>query len=85
MNVPRLSAQQTDESGVAQVKTKPRKSSRVFLTVDEVCELLNISRSTFYAWRKKGNAPVCRRLPNDEIRIELDEYDRWLDNLEEAA
>lgn len=55
------------------------------LTIDEVCEDLEIARSTFYDWRAKKRAPRCIRLPNGAIRIRRLEYERWLDSHEEAA
>ncbi|MFE7839610.1 helix-turn-helix transcriptional regulator [Streptomyces sp. NPDC057474] len=39
------------------------------LTVDEVCDELQIARSTFYDWRQKGRGPRCIRLPNGSLRI----------------
>src|SRR5260370_35512422 len=34
------------------------------LTVDQICAELHISRSTFYDWRAKGNAPPALVLPH---------------------
>jgi excisionase family DNA binding protein len=58
--------------------------SRTRLTVQDLCAELGISRSTFYEWRAKGRAPRCIKLPNGEIRIRRVDFERWLDNLEEA-
>jgi predicted DNA-binding transcriptional regulator AlpA len=55
------------------------------ITVNQFCAELDISRSTFYEWRAKGRAPKCKKLPNGELRILLEEYDRWLDDLGDAA
>ncbi len=55
------------------------------LTVREFCDELGISRSTFYEWRAKGRGPRCIRLPNGEIRIRREAFERWLDSLESAA
>lgn len=55
------------------------------LTVQDVCAELGISRSTFYEWRTKGRGPRCIRLPNGELRIRRDVFERWLESLEEAA
>jgi predicted DNA-binding transcriptional regulator AlpA len=41
------------------------------LTVEEVCVVLKISRSTYYDWRAKGTGPKSFRLPNGSIRIKL--------------
>jgi predicted DNA-binding transcriptional regulator AlpA len=45
-----------------------------WLSVGEVCEYLNISKSTFYKWRQTGQAPESRRLPNGDLRVRED----WL-------
>lgn len=55
------------------------------MTIPEVCEELNVSRSTFYDWRAKGKAPRCIKLPNGAIRVRRSELDRWLSALEEVA
>jgi predicted DNA-binding transcriptional regulator AlpA len=55
------------------------------LTIEDVCEDLDIARSTFYDWRAKKRAPRSIKLPNGDIRIRRDEYERWLDSHEEAA
>ena len=59
--------------------------SRLQLTIAQVCEELNVSRSTFYDWRAKGRAPRCIKLPNGEIRVRRTELDRWLAACEESA
>jgi excisionase family DNA binding protein len=55
------------------------------LTIAQLCQELDISRSTFYEWRAKGRAPRCIKLPNGQIRIRRAEFDRWLESLEEVA
>lgn len=60
-------------------------NQRRHLTIAEVCEELEVSRSTFYDWRAKGRAPKCLKLPNGEIRIRRADLERWLDSCEEAA
>jgi excisionase family DNA binding protein len=60
-------------------------AARARLTVQDVCAELGISRSTFYEWRAKGRGPRCIRLPNGEIRIRREAFERWLDSLESAA
>ncbi|WP_312875562.1 helix-turn-helix transcriptional regulator [Allocatelliglobosispora scoriae] len=47
----------------------------------ELCEDLDITRSTYYDWRRTGKAPRSRRLPNGSIRIDRDVYEAWLDTL----
>ena len=66
--------------------TKPA-GGRTKLTVAELCEELDINRSTFYDWRTKGRAPRCIRLPNGELRIRRADLEAWLDRLadDEAA
>ncbi len=59
--------------------------SRDKLTVDEICADLDISRRTFYEWRAKGTAPKCIKLPNGELRVYCDVYQRWLKAREDAA
>ena len=55
------------------------------LTLPEICEELNVSRSTFYDWRAKGRAPRCIKLPNGDLRIRRSDLDNWLDDREDAA
>ncbi len=57
------------------------------LTVAQVLdELGGISRRTFYRWRELGRAPVCIRLPNDELRVLRSDLGAWLaSHREEAA
>ncbi|SNY09885.1 helix-turn-helix transcriptional regulator [Paractinoplanes atraurantiacus] len=60
------------------------RNSRSHLTVADFCAEMEIARSTFYDWRTKKVAPRCIKLPNGELRIRRSEYERWLDELEEA-
>jgi predicted DNA-binding transcriptional regulator AlpA len=55
------------------------------LTIADVCEELDITRSTFYDWRAKRKAPPCFKLPNGEIRIRRAAFEAWLAGLEEEA
>jgi excisionase family DNA binding protein len=57
----------------------------VQLTVDQLCEELQVARSTFYQWRQVGKAPRCVRLPNGAIRVRRDDLDAWLAALADAA
>ena len=54
------------------------------LTLAQLCDELQISRSTFYDWRAKGRAPKCIRLPNGDLRIRRADLDRWLDDHADA-
>lgn len=58
---------------------------RGMLTVDQVCEELQIARSTFNDWRAKGRAPGCVKLPNGSLRIRRTELNRWLEKCEVSA
>jgi excisionase family DNA binding protein len=60
------------------------RPSRCYLTVDEICVDLRVSRRTFYEWRAKGTAPKCMKLPNGELRVRRSEYERWLSAREAA-
>ncbi|WP_030452043.1 MULTISPECIES: helix-turn-helix transcriptional regulator [Herbidospora] len=55
------------------------------LTLADLCDELQISRSTFYDWRAKGRAPKCLKLPNGDLRIRRADLDRWLDTREDNA
>jgi predicted DNA-binding transcriptional regulator AlpA len=61
------------------------KRARSHLTIAEVCDDLEIARSTFYDWRVKRRAPRCIKLPNGGLRIRRDDYESWLEGLEDAA
>lgn len=50
-----------------------------WLTVEQFCDELEISRSTFYEWRSKSRTPRCIKLPNDAIRIDRRDYEEWID------
>ena len=56
-----------------------------WMTVDDVCTEIGISRSTFDKWRAKGVGPAARKLPNGSLRIARADFDGWLDGLPEAA
>lgn len=58
---------------------------RTHMTVGELCEELGVARSTFYDWRAKGRAPTCVKLPNGDLRIRRDEYERWLQGLTQSS
>jgi len=61
-----------------------KKSGSKWLTIVEVCEELSVARSTFDMWRRLGTGPKAIRLPNRQVRVEREELDRWLENLEVA-
>ena len=51
----------------------------VLLTLAEVCDELQVSRSTFYEWRAKRIGPRVVKLPNGQLRVRRSDLDRWLD------
>jgi predicted DNA-binding transcriptional regulator AlpA len=60
-----------------------RKGGRVvgdleLLPLEAVYRALDVARSTFYEWRRKGTAPRCIKLPNGDLRIRRSELERWL-------
>ena len=55
-----------------------------WLTVAEVCDLIDISYDTWAKWRAKGKAPKAVKLPNGALRIEAVELELWLGSLEAA-
>jgi predicted DNA-binding transcriptional regulator AlpA len=59
--------------------------SKRHLTIADVCEDLDITRSTFYDWRAKRKAPPCIKLPNGEIRIRVADYENWLAAIADKA
>lgn len=58
---------------------------RKHLTIADVCDELDVARSTFYDWRAKGRAPRCLKLPNGELRIRRGDLDAWLDSCTDEA
>jgi len=65
--------------------TVAKGGTRAHLTVADICEELQISRSTFYEWRAKHKGPRVVRLPNGDLRVRRADFDSWLSTLEEAA
>lgn len=61
-------------------ETKPTR----WLTVQDILLELDISPRTWQHWRASGRAPRCKRLPNGELRIARDVYERWLDGLDDV-
>ena len=52
-----------------------------WMTIEQLCEELDISRSTFDDWRRKGNAPRMIQLPSRKYRISRTEFNAWVDTL----
>ncbi|WP_163552108.1 helix-turn-helix transcriptional regulator [Candidatus Frankia alpina] len=55
------------------------------MSVSNLCDELEIARSTFYDWRAKNTAPPCIKLPNGELRIRRVDFDAWLNALPKDA
>ncbi|WP_344136447.1 helix-turn-helix domain-containing protein [Luedemannella flava] len=64
---------------------RPRRPADQPMTVNELCEELHITRSTFYDWRAKRRAPKCYRLPNGDLRIRRSDFEDWFSALEDKA
>jgi len=62
-----------------------RRRSANYMTIEEICADLDVSRSTFYEWKATGKGPRCIKLPNGSIRVRRCEYTKWLETLEDAA
>lgn len=60
-------------------------SNRRFITVAEICDDLDIARTTWDDWRAKGKVPPYRKLPNGQLRIKRTDYEHWLDKLDGKA
>jgi predicted DNA-binding transcriptional regulator AlpA len=75
------------ESRPAHQQTRKASPTRhgTCLTIADICAELQIARSTFYEWRRKGRGPRCLKLPNGDLRISRAEFDRWLAAHEDAA
>ena len=53
-----------------------------FMTADEFCAKLRISKDTFYKWRQiPGAAPVVHKLRNGALRISRADFSDWLTTL----
>ena len=73
-------------SGTEEVNMKtrtlrdPHGERDEWLTVDEVCAELKISRRTFDRWRAVGTGPKAKRLNgNGPVRVRRSWLDEWLD------
>ncbi len=58
---------------------------KTYLSFEEVCELLSVSRSTLNQWRKDNRFPSFRRMPNRSLVVHRSEVTAWFDTLEVVA
>ena len=57
-----------------------------WLTIEEVCTELKISRRSFDRWRAQGTGPRVKHLAgNGSIRIRRSWLNEWLDTTEDFA
>ena len=55
-----------------------KKDTHVPMTVDEVCEYLGISKSSFYYKAKHGGIPIIKQ--GKHLFVYRDELDKWLES-----
>ncbi|MBB2742880.1 UNVERIFIED_ORG: excisionase family DNA binding protein [Microbispora rosea subsp. rosea] len=66
-------------------RTAKRPGKYEWLTVDEVCRELRVSRRAWDRWRAAGSGPKAVRLAgNGPIRVRRDWLDSWLEAQESA-
>jgi predicted DNA-binding transcriptional regulator AlpA len=56
-----------------------------WLSVQQVCDRLGISTSTFYKWRASQKGPRAKRLPNGELRVREDWLNEFMSELPEEV
>lgn len=64
--------------------TPTRPTSSNLMTLQDVYEELGIAKSTWNDWKNKGRTPKFFRLPNNQVRIRRADFEKWLEQLEEA-
>lgn len=61
---------------------RPEKDE--WLTVEDICTELKVSRRTFDRWRALGTGPRCKRLAGKGgVRIRRSWLEEWLDTTDE--
>ncbi|MGH3194103.1 MAG: helix-turn-helix transcriptional regulator [Streptosporangiaceae bacterium] len=67
-------------AGTRQARTRPPGTERdEWLTVDEVCSELKISRRTFDRWRALGTGPKSKRIGgNGPVRVRRSWLEEWV-------
>jgi predicted DNA-binding transcriptional regulator AlpA len=72
-------------SGSDAVVRRRGGAQKVWLSLEDFCEELEVPRSTAYKWCAGGPAsgkfPRCRKLPNGRVRIRRDWLEEWVDGL----
>jgi predicted DNA-binding transcriptional regulator AlpA len=67
-------------TGTRHASPSPSQKGDEWLTVDEVCAELKISRRTFDRWRALGTGPKSQRLGgHGPLRTRRSWLDQWLD------
>ncbi len=56
--------------------------ARELLTIPQVCDELQVARSSLDLWRRLGTAPRFIRLPNNSLRCDRADLERWLESRE---
>ncbi len=51
------------------------------ITLNELLEIVGVSRSTFEKWRSKSMAPRTYKLPSGGLRFKLSDVEDWLEGL----
>ena len=59
--------------------------ARELLTIPQVCDELQVARSTLDLWRRLGTAPRFIRLPNNSLRCDRADFELWLQSREVCA
>ena len=49
------------------------------LTINEVAEVLGVSRQRLYQWRHQGKGPPAIQLEGRLLRFDPTELDRWIE------
>lgn len=68
-------------ANVAPARPSPSVTAEEWLTVDEVCIELRITRRSFERWRRLGKGPRVKHLAgNGPIRIKREWLNDWLED-----
>jgi excisionase family DNA binding protein len=74
----------TVKSGTPRASRGPQREQDEWLTVDEVCTELKVSRRTFDRWRALGTGPRAKRLNGTgPVRVRRSWLDEWLNATDE--